>query len=309
MENKSKDFNIYYLNFTKIYEIAMMIDNVIRTKVQREKSNTLEEEYNLSASLSVTGTKHFLSGIKSNIASSSKEKTATSAKVIETLDVKTTKSILLRSIISQCKLFDNPKNLTEGDLLKVNNVKLSILDEDSLRQFLLLRRDALKGYKLEGIELNNLVSSMLQDYAYILKGEVYDQTYKSKITEVIIKIPLEIESEFESKYCINDLCIGHVSVIGIYKGVVKEKIITSNTFTYLQEQGLTGNKSNLKEPKIISSSTPTDIPKEEKKDTEYRFIDLLAVVQDVSFNINNKVSLKLHWWNKLGIWLCNLRRS
>ncbi len=26
---KSKDFNIYYLNFSKVYEIAMMINNVI----------------------------------------------------------------------------------------------------------------------------------------------------------------------------------------------------------------------------------------------------------------------------------------
>ena len=25
--NKSKDFNIYYLNFSKVYEIAMMIIN------------------------------------------------------------------------------------------------------------------------------------------------------------------------------------------------------------------------------------------------------------------------------------------
>ena len=24
-DNKSKDFNIYYLNFSKVYEIAMMI--------------------------------------------------------------------------------------------------------------------------------------------------------------------------------------------------------------------------------------------------------------------------------------------
>lgn len=28
-KKKSRDFNIYYLNFSKVYEIAMMINNVI----------------------------------------------------------------------------------------------------------------------------------------------------------------------------------------------------------------------------------------------------------------------------------------
>lgn len=309
MENKSKDFNIYYLNFTKVYEIAMMIDNIIRIKIQKEKSNSTEDEYSTSASLSATGTKHFLNGIKANIVSNSKEKSVSASKIIETLDVKTTKSILLRRIISQCKLFDNPKEFNEGDLLKVDNVKLTILDEDSLRQFLILRRDALKGYKVEGVELNNLVSSMLQDYSYILKGEVYDYDNNNAKTEIIVKIPLEIESEFESKYCINDLCIGHVSIIGIYKGLVKEEFITSNTFTYLQEQGSKTNDKILKESKIISSSNPISTSNVNKPDGEYQFIDLLAVVQDVTFNINEKIAPKLHWWNRLGIWLCNLRRG
>ena len=53
------------------------------------------------------------------------------------------------------------------------------------------------------MEVNNLVSSMLQDYAYIMKGSVYDENGENAVAEIIIKIP-----------------IGHVSVVGIYKGVV-----------------------------------------------------------------------------------------
>lgn len=123
-------------------------------------------------------------------------------------------------------------NSVEGDLVKVNRVKLELLNEESLRQFLILRRDALKGMRVEGMEINNLVSSMLQDYAYILKGLVYDESMKEPVSEIIIKIPMEIQSEFENKYNINDLLIGHVSIVGIYKGIVGEEFITSNTFTF-----------------------------------------------------------------------------
>ena len=82
------------------------------------------------------------------------------------------------------------------------------------------------------MEVNNLISSMLQDYSYILKGKVYDSEFQNVVDEIIIKIPMEIQTEFENKYSIDDLLIGHVSVVGIYKGEVEEEFITSNTFTF-----------------------------------------------------------------------------
>ena len=42
-KKKSRDFNIYYLNFSKVYEIAMMINNVILTKIETDKSSSFEE--------------------------------------------------------------------------------------------------------------------------------------------------------------------------------------------------------------------------------------------------------------------------
>ena len=47
-KKKSRDFNIYYLNFSKVYEIAMMINNVILTKIETDKSSSFEEQYGLS---------------------------------------------------------------------------------------------------------------------------------------------------------------------------------------------------------------------------------------------------------------------
>lgn len=310
-KNRSTDFNIYYLNFTKVYEIAMIINNVILTKIEKDHTKSFEKQYGFTSSLSAQGTTKFLEGIKASISSEAKETAFSSSKVVETLDVKTTKSILLRRVIEQCADINAFDNLSEGDLIKTNNVRLELLDEESLRQFLILRRDAFKGFRVEGIELNNLVSSMLQDYAYILKGTVFEREAKTVIAEIIIKIPLEIQTEFENKYSINDLLIGHVSIVGIYKGIVKEEFISSNTFTYFQEIGMRQQQADQSTSKIIkSSSVPSSDSKSAyTKNKEYHFIDTLAIIQDVAFTFDDTHGHKLHWWNKIGIWLSNLRRG
>ncbi|NLI92974.1 MAG: hypothetical protein GX434_12520 [Peptococcaceae bacterium] len=308
-QKKSTDFNIYYLNFSKVYEIAMMINNVILTKIEKDHSKSFEEQYGFTSSISAQGTKTFLDGIKASISSDAKETSFSSSKIVETLDVKTTKSILLRRVIERCANIKNFDDLSEGDLVKIDNVKLELLDEESLRQFLILRRDALKGVRVEGMEINNLISSMLQDYAYILKGTVADSKLDSATTEIIIKIPLEIQTEFENKYNIDDLLIGHVSVVGMYKGIVKEEFISSNTFTYLQEIGIRQAADNTS--KIIKSSTPpiSIAGKVAQKQDQYHFIDTLAIIQDVAFKLEELKTVKLHWWNKIGIWLSNLKRG
>lgn len=310
-KKKSRDFNIYYLNFSKVYEIAMMINNVILTKIETDNSSSFEAQYGFTSSISAQGTKDFLDGIKASISADAKETSTSSSKVVESLDVKTTKSILLRRVIDQCASVANLDESAEGDLIKIDRVKLELLDEESLRQFLILRRDALKGMRVEGMEVNNLVSSMLQDYAYILKGIVYDENGKKPVAEIIIKIPMEIQSEFENKYNINDLLISHVSIVGIYKGIVSEEFITSNTFTYFQEAGARKEKQEASANKVIKSNTqpmPYDV-EIQKSDDEYHFVDTLAIIQDVAFKLEATPAPKLHWWNRFGIWLSKLWRK
>ena len=310
-KKKSRDFNIYYLNFSKVYEIAMMINNVILTKIETDHSSSFEAQYGFTSSISAQGTKDFLDGIKASISADAKETSTSSSKVVESLDVKTTKSILLRRVIDQCASVAKLDESTEGDLVKIDRVKLELLNEESLRQFLILRRDALKGMRVEGMEVNNLVSSMLQDYAYILKGTVYDESSKQPVAEIIIKIPMEIQSEFENKYNINDLLIGHVSIVGIYKGIVSEEFITSNTFTYFQEAGARKERQEASANKVIKSNTqpiPCDV-EIQKSDDEYHFVDTLAIIQDVAFKLEANPAPKLHWWNRFGIWLSKLWRK
>lgn len=227
------------------------------------------------------------------------------------MDVKTTKSILLRRVIEQCANIISFADSSEGDLIKIDRVRLELFDEESLRQFLILRRDALKGLRVEGMEVNNLISSMLQDYSYILKGKVYDSEFQNVVDEIIIKIPMEIQTEFENKYSIDDLLIGHVSVVGIYKGEVEEEFITSNTFTYFQEIGEQQSSQAEDEKKIFKSNAKptTKVTKKSTATEKYHFIDTLAIIQDVAFKLEETPVPKLHWWNKFGIWLSKLKRG
>lgn len=308
-EDRKKDFNIYYLNLTKVYEMAMMINNVILTKIEKDNSKSFEEEYGFTSSIEAKGSKNFLDGIKSSLFAETKESSISTTKVVESLDVKTTKSILLRRIIERCSEVTNINSQNEGDLIKIDNVKLQILDEETLRQFLLLRRDALKGMRVEGMEVNNLISSMLQDYAYILKGSVKLKE-DSKETEIVIKIPMEIQSEFENKYSINDLLIGHVSIVGIYKGEINEGSIMSNTLNYFQDNGERINQVDYDNQKIIkSNSSNNTFTPHQTESLDYHFIDTLAIIQDVSFFIDKTTPTKLHWWNKIGIWLSKIGRK
>lgn len=284
-EKKNMNFNIYYLNFSKVYEISMMINNIIISSVQSEKSQSHAISNRRGASITAgLGSKKFLADIKSVIGTESSDKSVKSSKMIESLDVKTTKSILLREIISRCKDFKVFNKCEEGDLLKIDKVSLSMLDEETLRQILILRKDALHGLRVEGFEINNLISSMLQDYSYVLKGQFDDSK-----DAIILKIPMEIESEFESKYKVDDLLIGHVSVVGVYKGTVTEEFIKTNTFSYFVNLGM---QQQEPEKKVFQSNEPAKLNRPFTKnissrsneiETTYHFIDIIALIQDVQF--------------------------
>lgn len=95
-KKKSHDFNIYYLNFSKVYEIAMMINNVILTKIETDKSSSFEEQYGYTSSISAQGTKQFLDGIKASISADARETSTSSSKVVEKFSVQGVQTRLKR---------------------------------------------------------------------------------------------------------------------------------------------------------------------------------------------------------------------
>lgn len=295
-EKKETCFNLYYVNLNKVYEISMMINNVIVNSIEKERANlTSQKDYiNTSIGGEFSVDSKYLASIKSVMDGGKSKEATNSSKVVEKLDIKTTKSILLNKIKDKCANVKDISNCKEGDLISIDNVQLSILDKENLMQMLILKRDALKGIQVEGIDINNLIGSMIKDYSYVLAGKVGTE-------DIIIKIPFEIENEFENSYNVDDVLLGKVTIIGIYKNKNKLKDISSNTLNYFSTNNL---KSNKKDNKFITSREENKESEEELQeyslDDDYHYIDVIAIVQNIMFkNEEIETTIKKGLWEKI----------
>lgn len=242
-------FNVYYLNFSKVYEIKMMLSNVIKTdeSVETDQGDTLNAD--LQAKM---GTK-FLKLFNAEVGADVKSGSTDSQKVLENFKVTMTKSLILSEVMDKCKTIVDFSCLTEGQLVRIDNVSLSLENEMELRTVKIFSNGSFKGMRLPeagGLDVNNLFNSMFKDYSYKLQGEIKDSNEK-----VLIKIPLTFENEFENLYNVDDLFIGNVSLIGIYKGKTKISGL-KNSFDFFQELGNASNADSDNEVHNSQYTTP-----------------------------------------------------
>lgn len=276
-------FNIYYINFPKVYEIKMMLSNVISLNKEITKDTTGEGQLSMKAKLGI----NFMDWFKIGEAEAAGEiKGSKAKKVFETFEIKTTKSVILNDVIEKSKITNDFSNIQEGELLRIDDVKLSLENEDELRIVKFINSGAFKDLVApgtNGFDMNNLFNSMFKDYAYKIKGS------SSGEEEILIKIPLTFESEFESSYSVDDLFVGKVSVIGLYKGKIKIDDL-KNSFQYFQELGQLQNAfpTNKEDEEIeeshykVNTTNQTFSFKSSGDGNEYHYIDLLAIIQNVN---------------------------
>lgn len=267
-------FNVYYLNLPKVYEIKMMLSNVIKTdeSVETNQGDTVDTE--LQAKL---GTK-FLKLFDADIGSDIKSGSSDSQKVLENFKVIMTKSLILSEVLDKCENVQSDFNrVKEGQLVRIDNVSLSLENEPELRTVKMFSNGSFKGLRLPeagGLDINNLLNSMFKDYSYKLKGELKDSEEK-----VLVKIPLTFESEFENLYSVDDLFIGNVTLIGIYKGKTKISGLR-NSFDFFQELGEFSDSDSDSEVHNSQYPEPKRVKlKSEDDGLNYNYIDLLAIVQ------------------------------
>lgn len=277
-------FNIYYINFPKVYEIKMMLSNVIALNREKQTDSTDQKDVDYKGKLGV----NFLNFFNIDAEASNKNSKSDSQKVLEKFEIKTTKSIILSEIIERSQRTQDFSNLEEGQLIKIDNVNLSLENEPELRTVKLFTSGSFKGMNIpgaNGFDINNLFNSMFKDYAYKMKGTLTDSE-----KEVLIKIPLTFESEFENSYSVDDLFIGKVSIVGLYKGKIKIEAL-KNSLDFFQELGSMQNILNSPANDEIQDSqyqTQTNnnnllFTSSGQSDKEYHYIDLLAIVQNVNF--------------------------
>lgn len=262
-------FNIFYLNFSKVYETRMLINNLVSEKITREKS------YNSKSNNSI--------GVSNDIFSlNHTDSKGEYFKLTETLRVKEAKSVVLEDILKHCTTIENINEMNEGDLVLINDVNIEFFDDEETERMLsLLPKDSLRGMNVEGFDVSNFILKYFNDSAYHLKCEFDGGKF-------VFKIPMESNSEFESKYSINDLLIGKLSIIGIYKGDISEMDFKrSNFLTALEQNNTSQNSINQK---IIQSNEENVVDKSnnESNNENLPYIDIFAIIQIINFKDESK---------------------
>lgn len=273
-------FNIYYLNFNKMYEISMLLDNEVTGKRTKEVTEAEERLRQFNAS--------YNNGM-ANINPMAKDSNTKSTKIIEEIDIKYTKSVYLRSIYKKCKVLDNLTEVKTGSLIKIKNVKLNIDHDENMQVVNMISKGIFKDMEVDGYNIDNIVNPLIKDYSYLIKGSL-----KNLDEEIIIKVPMLSGNEFENLYSIYDILIGEVTVIGIYKGKVKYEEIQS-TLNYMIDYSKENkeNKNSINNSVIDTSSYTSksisniveDVPC--SSDKKYHYIDLIAITQDVILEESN----------------------
>lgn len=268
-------FNTYYINYPKVFEIAMLINNKIKINAEEsiKKQKGYKQSYGIESSFNIKKLP-----IKGDLGGEYSELTNHEYKEIQ--EIKNTNSTYLREILKKCKKVENLKDLQNGDLVKIDNVKLKIWNNEEILQANSIISGAFNGNTVDTysdgqafkINVNSLTNMILKDYKYYL------MCTKGK-EKFYIDIPMKAEKEFENEYSIYDLEIGLVNIIGIYR---TEYYDPENKTTYSKLQEL-GNKQNIEIDEMKSSRETKENRQESIKLGKAPYIDLIAIIQDLSF--------------------------
>ena len=275
IDDSKELFNTYYINYPKVFEIAMLIDNKIKINAEEsiKKQREYKQNYGIESSFNINKLP-----IKGDLGGEYSELTNHEYKEIQ--EIKNTNSTYLREILKKCKKVENLNNLHNGDLVKIDNVKLKIWNNEEILQANSIISGAFNGNTVNTysdgqafkINVNSLTNMILKDYKYYLMCTKAEEKF-------YIDIPMSAEKEFENKYSIYDLEIGLVNIIGIYR---TEYYDPENKTTYSKLQEL-GNKQNIEIDEMKSSRETKENRQESIKLGKAPYIDLIAIIQDLSF--------------------------
>ncbi len=267
-------FNIYYINNPKVFEICMLINN--KRKLQEELSIKNEKSQKKAFSLNGILTQNKAS-LTPTIAN--EKSTVKTYEYKELQEIKETNSTYLSEIIKKCKNINDEK-LTNGSLVKIDNVKLQIINKNEIAQINSMISGIFKDSNIStvsdgqtfNINVNAIANILLKDYKYSLKGKINN-------TNFYISIPIKSEKEFENDYSIYDLEIGKVNIIGIYK-TNEYEYKNNSTYNYLQE---IGEIEQTIGDELLKSNTPKINTKSKDKSLKDKaiYIDLIAIIQDL----------------------------
>ncbi|WP_283704851.1 hypothetical protein [Clostridium perfringens] len=284
-KNESELFNLLYVNTSKVHEIAMLIDNKVMQKVEKEQ---ISEEL-LKSSYSY--------GIKANVATSDahiQKEENSKKRVYENFDVKTTKSIMLRKIYEKVKQNNNANNtnLKPGQLTMFKEIALQRRNvDDTVLMLNVIQDSKIKNQGDDNIEINmnKMMEKMLDDFTidYVFEQNLGDSELNSKY---IFQLPYKSNENFENGYQHNDLQLGTLSLIGIYRGEIDFSKRESVSSKFLEMMSDSCNKSKIiPSDDVMKSSIAQESQqffpfefKHNKLNEKYHLIDIIAIIQELN---------------------------
>ena len=221
-------FTVYYMNQNKVFEMRMLLDNRLQTGHTGEQTGTTSSEADIDTEADAKVP--FLAELQGSIEG--KVGHEKQIKMVDTLEYIHTKSRMLSDIIARCNIFEGD-SANEGDLVYIDNVNLELLNEDEVRALVAIMTGTFDGFTVPeagGLDIGHMFQSIVKAGAsFKLRGEAE----RSCGGPILLKIPIDSGSLFESGYSIDDLLIGKVGVVGICKGKVKTDDLRSS-FDYFQ---------------------------------------------------------------------------
>lgn len=219
-------FTVYYMNQDKVFEMRMLLDNRLQTGHTGEQTGSTSSEANISTK---AGAKvPFLTELQGNIEGKIGHEKQT--KMVDTLEYIHTKSRMLSDIIARCNIFEG-NSANEGDLVYIDDVNLELLNEDEVRALVAIMTGTFDGFTVPeagGLDIGHMFQSIVKAGAsFKLRGEAGHGCGGP----ILLKIPIDSGSLFESGYSIDDLLIGKVGVVGICKGKVKRATCAAHSIT------------------------------------------------------------------------------
>ena len=115
-------FSLYYINLEKVYELRMICNNfILENRVLENRMETNSHD-SVNAGLS-SGIKGIIS---SDIGAKSSFDSLKSVKVSDSFTVKQTKSNILSDILEMADKKTVPSSASDGDLIRLDNLKLKL---------------------------------------------------------------------------------------------------------------------------------------------------------------------------------------
>lgn len=270
-------FNIYYINYAKAYEIAMLIDNKIIEQITKEHSWEGNVSGNGGVSTETLGNIPLVGQYLPKLSVNGDLNGSKSSKVIDAVKVITTKSTILERIYKKATEVTKFTDKTVGNLVKIKNVSLEIENENDILGAKTFLSGAIGDIAVDGIgnvNLPTLLEALFKNSAYILEGTLPEKRFGG-VEKIIIKIPMQAENEMENLYSLSDLEIGKVTVVGIYRGCFMRKELNNKLNRFIKN-----SDNEIQDIGIESDDADSSV----KSDADnIHYIDVIAVVQDISF--------------------------